>query len=78
MLKLLDQSDFSQSVEELLKRNVDLNVIDAIMIKIQENSIELDMVSKLLTRSLRDKLYREASHRNFFKHKIEPLEYDEE
>lgn len=76
MLKIIDRNNFSKSVENIIKKNEDLSLMDAILICSNEYSVEIESIPKLLNQSLMERLYKEASNKNFFKHKIEPIEYE--
>jgi len=62
----LCQSKFSQDIEVLVL-NSDLNYIEAIVSYCEENNIELDSVSKLISKPLKEKLKNEAMELNFLK-----------
>jgi len=64
--KFLCQSKFSQDIEVLVL-NSDLNYIEAIVSYCEENNIELDSVSKLISKPLKEKLKNEAMELNFLK-----------
>ena len=57
--KFLSASKFSQIIEQLVKNNPEMNYIDAIVFYCEENGIEVDSVSKLVSKPLKEKLKRE-------------------
>ena len=65
--KFLCQTRFTQDIEDLVKNNKDLNYIDAIVHYCDENKIEVDSVSKLISKPLKEKLKHEAQQLNFMK-----------
>ena len=65
--KFLCQTRFTQDIEDLVKNNKDLNYIDAIVHYCDENKIEVDSVSKLISKPLKEKLRHEAQQLNFMK-----------
>lgn len=74
MIKIHTPEDFSTSVEILVLKN-EISYIDAILQLIDENLIEMSVVPKLLTRSLRDKIEAQANDlklldRNFKQEKL--------
>ena len=64
--KFLCQGKFSQDIEQLVL-NSELNYIEAIVSYCEENNIELDSVSKLISKPLKEKLKSEAMEFNFLK-----------
>tara|TARA_B100002019_G_scaffold3306_1_gene2726 strand:+ start:1892 stop:2146 length:255 start_codon:yes stop_codon:yes gene_type:complete len=64
--KFLCQGKFSQDIENLVL-NSELNYIEAIVSYCEENNIELDSVSKLISKPLKEKLKSEAMDLNFLK-----------
>lgn len=65
--KFLCQAKFSQIIEELVKINDEMNYIDAIVHYCNENNIEVDSVSKLISKPLKEKLKCDAINLNFLK-----------
>ena len=64
--KFLCQSRFAEEVEKIVKVN-NFNYIDAIVTFCEENKIELDAVSKLISKPLKEKLKYDAQQLNFMK-----------
>ena len=50
--KFLCQTKFTQDIENLVKDNDDLNYIDAIVHYCEQNKIEVDSVSKLISKPI--------------------------
>jgi hypothetical protein len=65
--KFLCQSKFSTIIEDLVKVNSDMNYIDAIVFYCEQNNIEVDSVSKLISKPLKEKLKCDAINLNFLK-----------
>lgn len=66
-LKFLCPSKFAQIVEEIVKTNKDMNYIDAIVFYCEENGLEIDSVSKLISKPLKEKIKCDAINLNFLK-----------
>ena len=64
--KFLCPQKFAQDVENIVK-NSTMNYIDAIVLYCDENSIEIDTVSKLVSKPLKEKLKNDAIQLNFLK-----------
>ncbi len=58
---------FSQDVEKLVLNNSDMNYIDAVIHYCEVNEIEIDSVSKLVSKPLKEKLKYDAQKLNFMK-----------
>ena len=65
--KFLCQNKFTQDIENLVKNTRDLNYIDAIVHYCDENKIEVDSVSKLISKPLKEKIKAQATELNFLK-----------
>jgi hypothetical protein len=65
--KFLSASKFSQIIEQLVKNNSEMNYIDAIVFYCEENNIELESISKLVSKPLKEKIKRDAIELNFLK-----------
>ena len=65
--KFLCQNKFTQDIENLVKTTKDLNYIDAIVHYCDENKIEVDSVSKLISKPLKEKIKAQATELNFLK-----------
>jgi len=64
--KFLCSQKFSQDIEKIVKESK-INYIDAIVIYCEENSIEIETVSKLISKPLKEKLKHDATQLNFLK-----------
>ena len=65
--KFLCQTKFTKDIEELVRDTEDLNNIDAIVFYCEENKIEIESVSKLISKPLKEKIKAEAIELNFLK-----------
>ena len=65
--KFLCQTTFTKDIEDLVKNSEDLNYIDAIVYYCEENKIEIESVSKLVSKPLKEKIKAEAIELNFLK-----------
>jgi len=64
--KFLCQSKFAEEIEQLVKTSK-FNYIDAILTFCDENKIEIEAVSKLMSKPLKEKLKCDAIELNFMK-----------
>ena len=65
--KFLCQDKFSNDIENLVKDNSGMNYIEAICHYCDENNIEVESVSKLITKPLKEKLRGNATDLNYLK-----------
>ena len=65
--KFLCQTKFTKDIEDLVKTTEGLNYIDAIVSYCEENKIEIESVSKLISKPLKEKIKAEAIELNFLK-----------
>jgi hypothetical protein len=65
--KFMTAARFSQDVEKLVLNNSDMNYIDAVIHYCEINEIELESVSKLVSKPLKEKLKYDAQKLNFMK-----------
>ena len=64
--KFLTPSKFSMEIETIVAKE-GMNYIDAIVEYCDSNSIEMDSVSKLISKPLKEKIKRDATELNFLK-----------
>jgi len=64
--KFLCPQKFAQDIENIVKESK-INYIDAIVTYCEENSIEIDTISKLVSKPLKEKLKNDAIELNFLK-----------
>ena len=65
--KFLCQDKFSNDIENLVKDNSGMNYIEAICHYCEQNSIEIESVSKLISKQIKEKLIGNASEQNYLK-----------
>jgi len=65
--KFMTAARFSQDVEKLVLNNNDMNYIDAVIHYCEVNEIEIESVSKLVSKPLKEKLKFDAQQLNFMK-----------
>ena len=65
--KFMTAAKFSQEVEKIAIHNSDMNYIDSVIHYCVMNEIELDSVTKLISKPLKEKLRHEAQELNFMK-----------
>ena len=58
---------FAEEIETLVLENKDMNYIDAIVHFCEQNSIDVESVTKLISKPLKEKLKYEAQELNFMK-----------
>lgn len=64
--KFLCPSRFAQEIEKIVQYD-NTSYIDSIIHFCEQNSIDLEMVSKLISKPLKDKIKQEAIELNFLK-----------
>ena len=64
--KFMNAAKFAAEIEKLVK-NEKLNYIDAIVLFCEENNIEIDSITKLISKPLKEKLKCDAQQLNFMK-----------
>jgi len=65
--KFLCQDKFTNDIENLVQNNLDMNYIEAICHYCEQNSIEIESVSKLITKPMKEKLRGNAMNLNYLK-----------
>ncbi|UYA57494.1 late-transcription coactivator [Synechococcus phage S-CREM1] len=66
--KFLTSTKFSEDIERIVKESGGLvNYIEAIVTYCEENEIELETVSKLISKPLKEKLKYQAQNLNYMK-----------
>ena len=65
--KFLCQDKFTNDIENLVQNNLDMNYIEAICHYCEQNSIEIESVSKLISKPMKEKLKGNASELNYLK-----------
>ena len=65
--RLLCQDKFNNDIENLVSNNESMNYIEAICHYCDENNIEVESVSKLITKPLKEKLKGNATDLNYLK-----------
>ena len=65
--KFYSQAKVSQDIEEIYRRNEDMNYIDSVMHFCEENKIDLESIPKLLSKPLKEKIKYDAMELNFLK-----------
>jgi hypothetical protein len=64
--KFLCSQKFAQDIEKIVK-NSKINYIDAIVTYCEENNIEIETASKLISKPLKEKIKNDAIELNFLK-----------
>lgn len=65
--RLLCQDKFTNDIENLVSNNDSMNYIEAICHYCEQNSIEIESVSKLISKPMKEKLKGNASELNYLK-----------
>ena len=65
--KFMTATKFAGEIEKLVADNNDMNYIEAICHYCEENSIEIESVSKLITKPMKEKLKGTAMNLNYLK-----------
>jgi len=58
---------FAQEIESLVQINVEMNYIDAIVHYCEINSLEVESITKLISKPLKERLKWDATRLNFMK-----------
>ena len=66
--KFLTPSKFAMEIEKIVAEEQDFNYIDAICHYCEINNIEVESVSKLISKPLKERLKWDATRLNFMKH----------
>tara|TARA_A100001201_G_scaffold141097_2_gene135706 strand:- start:120 stop:374 length:255 start_codon:yes stop_codon:yes gene_type:complete len=64
--RFMSQAKFSSDIEELVKSS-DLNYIESVIHYCEENSIDIETVSKLISKPLKERIKCEAMGLNYLK-----------
>jgi hypothetical protein len=64
--KFMNSTKFAVEIENLVKKEK-LNYIDAIVLYCEENNIEIESITKLVSKPLKEKLKCDAQQLNFMK-----------
>tara|TARA_B100001996_G_scaffold247729_1_gene191931 strand:+ start:68 stop:322 length:255 start_codon:yes stop_codon:yes gene_type:complete len=64
--KFMNPAKFALEIEKLVKQE-GINYIDAIVLYCEENNIEIDSITKLISKPLKEKLKCDAQQLNFMK-----------
>jgi hypothetical protein len=65
--KFLCQDKFSNDIEQLVKDNAGMNYIEAICFYCEDNNIEIESITKLISKPLKEKLKCNATNLNYLK-----------
>jgi DNA-binding transcriptional regulator YhcF (GntR family) len=65
--KFISPAKFCEEIENIVKRNPEFNYIEAIISFCEEKEIEIDTISKLITKPLKEKIKRDAIELNYMK-----------
>jgi hypothetical protein len=65
--RFMTAAKFSQEVERIAVSNPEMNYIDSVIHYCETNEIELDTISKLVSKPLKEKIRHEAQQLNFMK-----------
>ena len=66
---MLNKAEFNQEIERFVK-NTGETYIDAVVHYAEKNNIEVETISKMLNKVIRQKIESEASDLNFLKEKL--------
>ena len=64
--KFMNSAKFAVEIEKIVKKEK-LNYIDAIVLYCEDNNIEIDSITKLISKPLKEKLKCDAQQLNFMK-----------
>lgn len=66
-LKFLCSSKFSEIIEDIVKNNPEMNYIDAIVYYCEQHNLDIESITKLISKPLKDKLRCDATNLNYLK-----------
>ena len=58
---------FAEQIEKIVLLNHEMNYIDAIVYLCEQNSIDVELVTKLISKPLKEKIKCDAVHLNYLK-----------
>ena len=58
---------FAEQIEKIVLMNSDMNYIDAIVYFCDQNNIDVELVTKLISKPLKEKIKCDAIHLNYLK-----------
>jgi hypothetical protein len=58
---------FAEQIEKIVLLNHEMNYIDAIVYFCEQNSIDVELVTKLISKPLKEKIKCDAVHLNYLK-----------
>lgn len=65
--KFLTAASFALEIEKIVSAEIDMNYIDAIVHFCEMNGIEIESVSKIISKPLKEKIKYDATRLNFMK-----------
>jgi len=65
--KFISPVQFAEEIEKIIKKNPEFNYIEAIISFCEEKEIEIDLISKLISKPLKEKIKRDAIELNYMK-----------
>ena len=65
--KFISPVQFAEEIEKIIKKNPEFNYIEAIISFCEEREIEVDLISKLISKPLKEKIKRDAIELNYMK-----------
>jgi len=65
--KFISPIQFAEEIEKIIKKNPEFNYIEAIISFCEEKEIEVDLISKLISKPLKEKIKRDAIELNYMK-----------
>ena len=65
--KFLTAASFALEIEKIVSAEIDMNYIDAVVYYCEMNGIEIESVSKIISKPLKEKIKYDAIKLNFMK-----------
>ena len=65
--KFISPVQFAEEIEKIIKKNPEFNYIEAIISFCEEKEIDVDLISKLISKPLKEKIKRDAIELNYMK-----------
>ena len=65
----MNAKQFSLKIEEIKRNSTDITYMDAIVLYCEENKIEIETVTRLISKALKEKIHAECLNANLLKEK---------
>ena len=63
----MNSKEFSLIIEDIVKKHKDMTYVDAIVKYCEENNVEVETTSRLITKQLKEKIQHQSAQLNLLK-----------